>query len=84
MYRLGLFEGLPRRPGEKVPLLTLEGEAEGEAEERFLPVIPKDEDERARIPLVDYDSRWLALVGVSLPCSRTWDYRGGRRVEVVP
>ncbi|KAL4799249.1 hypothetical protein BDV19DRAFT_385499 [Aspergillus venezuelensis] len=84
IYRLGLFEGLPRKPGEKVPLPKL-GEEMGEGEEeRFLPVISRDLDERARIPIVDYESRWLALVGVGLPCPRSWGYLGGRRVEVVP
>ncbi|KAA8646798.1 hypothetical protein EYZ11_009955 [Aspergillus tanneri] len=53
MYRIGLFEGLPRSPGEVIP--TPEG--------GYLTVLPRDPDERAQIPSVNYKSRWLALIG---------------------
>ncbi|PLB44467.1 hypothetical protein P170DRAFT_480227 [Aspergillus steynii IBT 23096] len=56
VYRLGLFEGVPRRPGEVIP--TPEG--------GHLTVIPDDPGEREQQLLrVNYVSRWLALIGES-------------------
>ncbi|KAL4736249.1 hypothetical protein BDV11DRAFT_211348 [Aspergillus similis] len=57
MYRVGLYDGPPRRPGEVIP----------NPDGTCLPVLPSDPHERARIPVVDYMSRWLALIGEKLP-----------------
>ncbi|KAL4759660.1 uncharacterized protein BDW70DRAFT_169282 [Aspergillus foveolatus] len=59
MYRVGLYDGPPRRAGEVIP----------NPDGTCLPVLPSDPDERARIPVVDYMSRWLALIGEKLPGS---------------
>ncbi|KAL4901478.1 hypothetical protein BDW74DRAFT_181768 [Aspergillus multicolor] len=74
MYRIGLYEGPPRRAGEVIP--TPDGSC--------LPVLPDDPEERAKIPRVDYLSSWLALIGEELPYKRTRGMIGGRWVEVVP
>ncbi|KAL4876171.1 hypothetical protein BJY04DRAFT_231978 [Aspergillus karnatakaensis] len=67
MYRIGLYEGPPRRPDELIP----------NPDGTFLPVLPRDPDERARIPIVDHLSRWLALIGEELPYKRTRGMIGG-------
>ncbi|KAL4802470.1 hypothetical protein BDV18DRAFT_154178 [Aspergillus unguis] len=57
MYRLDLYDGPPRRPGEVM----------ANPDGTFLPALPRDPDEMPDIALVDYKSRWLALVGEKLP-----------------
>ncbi|KAL5335197.1 hypothetical protein BJX70DRAFT_401800 [Aspergillus crustosus] len=73
MYRLGLFN-FPRSPGQVVP--TPDG--------GILDVVPRDPEERARVPLVDYLGRLLALVGARRPSKKTQGYIGGFWVDVVP
>lgn len=67
VHRIGLFEG-PLRKSGKVP--TPDGGS--------LPAQPTDEQERAQIPLVDYASRWFALIGEKLPFERRGDIVGNR------
>ncbi|KAI9042759.1 uncharacterized protein KD926_005089 [Aspergillus affinis] len=74
MHRIGLFDGPPQSPGEVIP--TPEG--------RCLTVLPRDPEERARIPRFDYASRWLALIGEKLPFERTRDRIGDYWVAIVP
>ncbi|KAL4754357.1 hypothetical protein BDW72DRAFT_166732 [Aspergillus terricola var. indicus] len=74
IYRLGLFEGPPRNPGEIIP--TPEGGC--------LPVLPRDPEERAQIPRVDYVSRWLAIIGEKPPFERTRGMIAGVWVDYVP
>ncbi|KAH8430880.1 uncharacterized protein LDX57_008544 [Aspergillus melleus] len=74
MHRIGLFEGPPRRPDEVIP--TPDG--------GFLPVLPRDPEERTRIPRVDYPARWLTLIGEKPPYERRRGMIGGRWVDYIP
>ncbi|KAL4862679.1 hypothetical protein BDV12DRAFT_178490 [Aspergillus spectabilis] len=73
MYKLGLFD-MSRNGGEVVP--TPDG--------GILDVYPRDPEERARVPLVDYHGRFLALVGARRPRKKTQGYIGGFWIDVVP
>ncbi|KAL4867880.1 hypothetical protein BDV12DRAFT_170488 [Aspergillus spectabilis] len=73
MYKLGLFN-FPRNGGEVIP--TPDG--------GILDVYPRDPEERARVPLVDYPGRLLGLIGARRPREKTQGYIGGFWVDVVP
>ncbi|KAI9036088.1 uncharacterized protein KD926_002465 [Aspergillus affinis] len=74
MHRIGLFEGPPRNYGEVIP--TPDGQS--------LAGLPRDPEERARVPRVDYQSRWLALIGEKPPYERRRGRIGGYWVDYIP